>query len=209
MNLYRVVTWYLDRNLPYISNSHWFIIEQNDLWFWLVPLVCFIPSYCMPAPSPITLPCSIFPSFPYFLQTSNLTSPCSSCFLSLNTSFIILYLLKPPLWPMIHLLSFSSPCSHASSAPSFPFCLPSCVFFAWRQAHSPLLPSCSPPSLYGYLWLLQSTRPSLYAACLPGHGLWSQLALFSLGLNVIANVPAWSLQPCVCACVWVWVCMLV
>lgn len=109
---------------------------------------------------------------------------------------------------MIHLFNFSSPCSHASSAPSFPLCLPSCVFFAWRQALSPLLPSCSPPSLYGCLWLLQSTRPSLYAACRPGHGLWSPLARFSLGLNVIANVPAWSLQLCVCVrdCVCVRLC---
>lgn len=153
--------------------------------------LCFVYLYCMPAPSPNTVPWLFFLYSPYFIQTSILT------FLNTHSS-------THPFHPQT---SASTPCSSCSSAyftPSFLLCLPSSVSLPGDKL---ILHCCFPVHLHHCLAFFPHSLLSSInlAACVSGQRLCSLLAQFSLGLNVNAKCPSmvtavlsWCASLCLC-----------
>lgn len=146
--------------------------------------------------------------FPYLFQSSfpNFLAEASSINLLFPSTILPLYItphIHPssnlPFNPLIHLLNFSlffvflcllhSLLPLSAPLPSAILCLETSSLSSAAFLHT---------SISVWLVFIPSVHSSIpLAACLPGHRLDSLLAQFSLGLNVIANVPAWQLQLCV------------
>ncbi len=186
-----------------------------SLYLWYVSfLVCLLPLLphwparsSLPFLTSFKLPFSL--SLLLFFPPRSSTLPLSFFFFTPSSS------LKAPLWPHDPPVQYFTHLSFLMLTPLPPSPSASPPAFLCPETSSLCSAAFLFTSISVWLSFIPSVRLSIpLAARLPGHRLCSLLARFSLGLNVIANVPAWSLQlcvrvtVCVCVCKGVYECVL-
>lgn len=155
-SIFSLIFQWWNKNSPYISNWRWFLNDQNDSWFWLVPLVSFLHTVCLLPLLHHCLACSSLP----FLTSFKL--PMLFFFCTLGLSLLPFH---PPLKllfdPMILLFSFSlvSVFLHLTTLPPPPSTSPPAFFCLETSSLS------SAAFLFTSIMVWLSFIPSVHPSC--------------------------------------------